>query len=195
MTDLFKEPDGATPLDPDECAGLLLSWVTTRADLNVAEQDNIDAAVAWTIRQRSTAFLTVDFAVNLHKRMFGQVWAWAGTFRDTEKNIGIAPHRIGQEVATLFDNVRYWVSASTFSPDEICVRLHHRLVYVHPFPNGNGRHARLMADLLGGQLGIDVFTWGSASLHEVSELRGSYLAALRAADAHDYDPLLLFVRS
>ena len=184
-----------TPLDPDENPGLLSSWVTTRADLNVAEQDNIDAAVAWTIRQRNSDLLTADFAVKLHNRMFGQMWAWAGTFRETEKNIGIAPHRIRQEIATLFDDVRYWVSDSTFCPDEICVRLHHRLVYVHSFPNGNGRHARLMADLLGGQLGIDVFTWDSASLQEVSELRRSYIAAIQAADAHDYDPLLLFVKS
>lgn len=195
MTDLFDQPDGATPLDPDEQEGLLLSWVTTRADVNGAEQDNIDAAVAWAFRQRSPDILNVDFALALHRHMFGQVWAWAGKYRETEKNIGVAPHRIGQETAQLFDDVRYWIDESTFGADETCVRLHHRLVYVHPFPNGNGRHARLMADLLSNQLGIVAFSWGGSLFKDINELRRAYIAALRAADGHDYGPLVQFARS
>ena len=194
MTDLFDQPSGATPLDPDEREGLLLSWVTTRDDLNGAEQDNIDDAVAWSFRLRNPEVLNVDFALTLHSRMFGQVWAWAGQYRETEKNIGIAPHRIGQETAQLFDDARYWVDESTFNQDETCIRLHHRLVYVHPFPNGNGRHARLMADLLAKQLDIEPFTWGSCSFTEIQDLRRAYIGALQAADAHNYGPLLEFAR-
>lgn len=194
MNDLFEEPEGATPLDPDEQEGLLLTWVTTRADLNQAEQDNIDAGLAWAIRQKKHNISSVDFALALHRRMFGDVWAWAGTYRDTEKNIGVAPHRIGQEVATLLDDVSYWVQESTFDPDEICVRLHHRLALIHPFPNGNGRHARLMADLLVRQLDREPFSWGGGSLQNMGELRQTYIAALRAADAHDYGPIIAFSR-
>ena len=194
MNDLFEEPEGATPLDPDEQEGLLLSWVTTRADLNQAEQDNIDSAAAWAFRQRNADIASVDFALELHRQMFGEVWAWAGTYRETERNIGIAPHRIGQEMAALFDDVSYWVRESTFDPDEICVRLHHRLAQIHPFPNGNGRLARLMADLLADSLGIEPFSWGGSSLQGIGELREAYIDALRAADRHDYGPIIQFAR-
>lgn len=194
MNDLFDEPDGATPLDPDEQEGLLLSWVTTRADLNQAEQDNIDSAAAWALRRRNADVASVNFALTLHKEMFRKVWSWAGTYRETERNIGIAPHRIGQEVASLFDDVSYWVRELTFDPDEICVRLHHRLAQVHPFPNGNGRHARLMADLLAGSLGVEPFSWGGGSLQDIGALRQAYIDALRAADGHDYGPIIQFAR-
>lgn len=195
MTDLFQEAEDATPLEPDERDGLLQSWITTRADLNVAEQDNIDAGAAWAFRQRRRDTATVDFAMTLHKRMFGNVWNWAGIYRQTERNIGIDPARVAQEMAQLFDDVRYWVGHETYLPDEIAVRLHHRLVFVHPFPNGNGRHARMMADLLIRRLGGPPFTWGGGSLADIGELRKSYIAALREADCHNIEPLLEFARS
>ena len=195
MTDLFQEPEDATPLEPDERDGLLQSWITTRADLNVAEQDNIDAGAAWAFRQRRRDNATVDFAMTLHKRMFGDVWNWAGTYRQTERNIGIDPARVAQEMAQLFDDVHYWVGHEIYLPDEIAVRLHHRLVFIHPFPNGNGRHARMMADLLIRRLGGQPFTWGGGSLADIGELRKSYIAALREADGHNIEPLLAFARS
>lgn len=197
MTDLFDEPDDSTPLDPDEREGLLQSWITHRRDLNEAEQANIVAAAAWARRRRNRSasdLLSVEFARLLHERMFGDVWRWAGTYRKTERNIGIVAHRIEAEMPVLFDDLRYWVDHATFPRDEIAVRLHHRLVAVHPFPNGNGRHARLLADLLVERLGGEAFSWGGASLSDRGVLRSRYIAALRAADGHDLAPLLAFAR-
>lgn len=197
MTDLFQEPDDATPLEPEEREGLLQTWITHRRDLNDAEQENIVKGAAWARarRQRNTDILTDGFARSLHRRMFGDVWQWAGTFRQTERNIGVEPHRIHNDIGMMFDDVRYWVEHQTYPPDEIAVRLHHRLVAVHPFPNGNGRHARLMADLMMERLGREAFTWGGGSLHDVGELRRQYIDALRAADNHDIEPLIAFARS
>ncbi|MEZ5898488.1 MAG: mobile mystery protein B [Hyphomicrobiaceae bacterium] len=197
MTDLFQEPDDATPLEPEEREGLLQTWITHRSDLNEAEQENIVKGAAWarSRRQRNADILNEGFARSLHRRMFGDVWQWAGTFRQTERNIGIEAHRIPNDLGMMFDDVRYWVDHQTYPPDEIAVRLHHRLVAIHPFPNGNGRHARLMADLLIERLGGQPFTWGGGSLHDIGELRRQYIDALRAADNHDIDLLIAFARS
>lgn len=195
MTDLFQEPDDATPLEPEERAGLRQSWITSRADLNAAEQDNIDKGAAWAFRNRRADILTVEFILRVHKEMFGDVWSWAGAYRRTERNIGIAPNLIGAEVAMLLGDARYWVENETFDPTETAVRLHHRLVHIHPFPNGNGRHARLMADLLLRRLGEPPLSWGGGSLTDIGELRRQYIAALRAADVHDYAALIEFSRS
>ena len=198
MTDLFEEPGDATPLEPDERAALRQSWITHRRDLNEAEQENIVKGAAWARRSRSRkpdGLLTVAFAQSLHKRMFGEVWKWAGAYRQTAKNIGIEAHRVPAEMPLLFDDIRYWLENATYPPDEIAVRLHHRLAAIHPFANGNGRHARLMADLLVERLGGEAFTWGGGSLSDAGELRARYIAALRAADGHDIAPLLTFARS
>lgn len=198
MTDLFREPTDATPLAPEERGGLLQSWIVDRRDLNEAERENIVRGASWARARRSRRpgdLLTVTFAQTLHKRMFGEVWKWAGTYRRTERNIGIDAHRIPTEMPALFDDARYWVEHETYRPDETAVRLHHRLVAVHPFPNGNGRHARLMADLLIEHLGGEPFAWGGGSLANAGELRAGYVAALRAADNHDLKPLLAFARA
>ncbi|MER8369951.1 mobile mystery protein B [Mesorhizobium sp. M1348] len=198
MSDLFAEPDDATPLEPEEREGLLQSWITHRGDLNEAEQENILAGVAWARGRRGRKLqdiLSIDVAMTLHKRMFGDVWKWAGTCRTTARNIGVDAYRIQTDMAALFDDVRYWVENGTYSPDEIALRLHHRLVAIHPFPNGNGRHARLMVDLLIERLGGEPFSWGGGGLADTGELRTSYVAALRAADNHDIAPLLVFARS
>ena len=198
MTDLFNEPDDATPLMPSERDGLKQSWITTRNDLNEAEQENILKGAASARRARSRKPLDLlrdDFSLILHKRMFGDVWTWAGTYRRTKRNIGIDPMRIAAEVPMLFDDLRFWVDHQTFPADEIAVRLHHRLVAVHQFPNGNGRHARLMADLLIERLGGKSFSWGGGSLADVGQLRAAYVKALRIADDHDIRPLLAFARS
>jgi Fic-DOC domain mobile mystery protein B len=188
------EDDAATPLTPDERAQLIPTYITTRAQLNEAEQANIADADLWAFRRKRDV-LDEAFLLNLHKRMLNGVWKWAGSFRQTERNIGIQAYRIGVELRQLLDDVRYWVEHQTFSPDEIAVRFHHRLVFIHPFPNGNGRHARLAADLLAVQLGQERFSWGSANLVTADETRATYVAALKAADAHDIGPLLAFARS
>ena len=195
MSDVFAQPDDATPLDAEERDGLLQTWITTRADLNEAEQANIDDAVAWTDRRRSAGILTEGIVFELHKRMFGDVWSWAGSTRKTGKNIGIDPQQIHIQLGALLRDAQYWTQHGSFSSDEIAVRLHHGLVAIHPFPNGNGRHARLMADLLIAQLGGEPFSWGGGTLRDIGTLRAEYIAALRAADHHDFAPLLAFARS
>jgi Fic-DOC domain mobile mystery protein B len=195
VSDLFAQPDDAPPLDAEEREGLAQTWITTRADLNEAEQANIDDAVAWTGRRRDTEILTEGFVFELHKRMFGDVWSWAGSTRKTGKNIGVDPDQIHIQLGGLLRDARYWVEHRSFSADEIAVRLHHGLVAIHPFPNGNGRHARLMADLLIAQLGGEPFSWGGGILRDIGTLRAEYIGALRAADNHDFTPLLAFARS
>lgn len=198
MTDLFHEPEDATPLQPNEREGLLQTWITHRRDLNEAEQENIVEGAAWVRGRRRVPLermLSEDFIRTLHKRMFGEVWEWAGTFRTTERNIGVGAYRIGVELAGLLSDIRYWIEHETFQPDEIAIRFHHRLVAIHPFPNGNGRHARLAADLLIERLGGERFSWGGGSLGDVSELRARYVATLRAADNHDIAPLMEFART
>ena len=195
LSDLFDEPDDATPLEPEEREGLLQTWITYRRDLNEAEQTNIAAGTSWAWRARRRDLLSEEFIRRLHKRLFGDVWAWAGKFRKTERNIGIEPVRIPVELRTAFDDARYWIEHETFPPDEIAVRLHHRLVAIHPFPNGNGRTTRLMGDLVAARLGQEPFTWGRQNLTDVSETRARYIAALRAADNHDIGSLLEFARS
>lgn len=194
MSDLFDEPGGATQLGPEERRGLLQTWITFRSELNEAEQTNIEAGAVWAKRLRRD-ILTDAFIKQLHAKMFGEVWAWAGDCRRTESNIGIDPIRIPEELRLTLDDARYQVENETYSPDEIAVRLHHRLVFIHPFANGNGRTARLTADLLAVRLGQEAFTWGRISLTDKSETRARYIDALGAADNHDIGPLLEFARS
>jgi Fic-DOC domain mobile mystery protein B len=199
MTDLFQEPDDATPLDPHDRQALRQSWITNRQDLNEAEEANIAKGFAWARGRRSRKpddILTTDFVRALHRRMFGDVWSWAGDFRIRDVNIGnVQAQRIPVDLPAMLDDMKYWAEHRTFAPDEIAVRLHHRLAEIHPFPNGNGRHARLMADLLIQRLGGEPFGWGSGSLKTVGELRRRYVEALKMADNHDIQPLIEFARS
>jgi Fic-DOC domain mobile mystery protein B len=197
VSDLFQEPADATPLAPAEREGLRQSWITHRRDLNEAEQENIVKGASWARHRRGSIkdLLTDRFVLELHKRMLGEVWKWAGTYRQTERNLGIEPYRIPVEVRALLDDVRFWIDNGTYPPDEIAVRLHHRLVALHPFVSGNGRHSRLIADLIVERLGEAPFTWGGASLADQGELRRRYIDALQAADNHDIGPLLGFARS
>lgn len=191
---LFDADDAATPLTQDEKQGLIPSYITLRRELNEAEQLGITAAEEWAF-SRKRDVLDEIFLRRLHKRMFKDVWRWAGELRTTPRNIGVEPWNITSMLRNLIEDARYWVLHEIYPPDEIAVRFHHRLVMIHPFPNGNGRHARLAADLLLVKLGQERFTWGRVSLVNAGETRQKYVAALRAADAHDLKPLLAFVRS
>jgi len=191
-------PAGATPLDPGDAKGLKLGWVATRADLNAAEQANILKALRlsrW--RRPKTKALLDDAAVRrLHEDMLGDVWIWAGSYRLRETSIGIDPFQISVEVRNLVLDAHYWFDGDVpMPPDEAGWTFHHRLVKIHPFANGNGRHARLFTDLLLRAKGQQPFTWGSADLNLPGFTRDAYLAALRAADAGKYGPLAGFVRS
>ena len=192
----LEYPEGATPLSDEEKDGLRLPHVTTRSELNLWEQRGIIDAEGWAFRRRPKQLLTEEFIRELHKRMFGKVWRWAGTQRKTDKNIGGPWWRIPMDLKDLCTDAQLWVDNRTFPPDEIAARLHHRLVSIHCFPNGNGRHARLVADLvLVHLLGAERFSWGGESLVDAGECRRRYIGALHAADRGDYDPLLVFVRS
>lgn len=192
---LFDEDDEAnTPLTEEERAQLIPTYITQRRELNEAELANISEATKW-LSSRKREVLDDAFLRELHKRMFGKVWQWAGEYRTTPRNIGIDAYRIPTEVRQLVDDVRYQVEHETYPPDEIAVRFSHRLVSIHPFPNGNGRHSRMVADLLAVQLGQKPFTWGRMSLVDPSATRKAYIAALQAADGHDIEPLLTFARS
>ena len=187
-------PPGATPLDADELSSLIPAHITTQGELNDWEQLNIVQGDGWARRQRKN-ILDEGFLRQLHKQMFGQTWRWAVAFRKSDKNIGVDWLTIGVELKKLLDDVHYQVTHGSLAPDEIAVRLHHRLVAIHPFPNGNGRHARLMADLLAQRLGQSRFSWGSRSLVDASDARQRYIAALQAADAGNIAPLIAFARS
>ncbi len=188
--------NGATPIDPDEVAGLVLTHITTRGELDRWEQDNIAEALAWLEKQKLRDLLNEGFIRELHKRMFGNVWKWAGKFRQTDKNIGVPWAQIATSLRNLLDDTKLWVESEKVLPDEIAARFHHRLVSIHPFPNGNGRHARLMTDIfLENLLDRPRFTWGGKNLSKISDVRQRYIKSLHAADEFDYQPLLDFARS
>ena len=193
----FQYAPGATPLDPDEAAGLVPSHITTQGDLNAWEQANILLAERWVARQIKRDMLNEGFVRDLHRRMFDQTWKWAGTFRQSNKNIGVDWTQVAVKLRNLLDNTRFQIDHKVFEPDELVVRFHHQLVWVHAFPNGNGRHARLMADVLAQQLGRPRMTWGGADVELVSmgTVRDRYLRALREADQGQWSALIAFARS
>src|SRR6266850_5588401 len=194
MSDLFEESDHATPLTPEERRELIPAHIAYRSELNEAEQENIAHAQDWALGRRRD-LLNEKFINDLHRHMLGDVWRWAGKFRTSERNLGIAYYEIPAAVRQLLDDTKTWIKLQAYPPDETAVRFHHRLVQIHPFPNGNGRHARLMADLLVMKFGRERFSWGRESLRDADGVRQRYIAAVQAADSHDMGPLVAFARS
>ena len=193
--DLHAGDDAATDLAPEERVGLIPTWIVTRDDLNRAERANIAKGLRWARRGRFDV-LSPDDLMSLHRRMFGDVWRWAGQPRQSEKNIGREDWwALREHLQQLLGNVGAQVEFAVRDPDDIAIDFHFRLVAIHVFPNGNGRHARLAADLLAERLGQAVFTWGRADLVSIGDARAVYVAALRTADAGDLGPLLAFARS
>ena len=189
--------DGQTPLDEDEKEGLLIPTIATRGELDEFEQQNIEQAVQWSLGRsfKAEAVFTEGFVQALHKRMYNNVWSWAGEFRKTNKNIGVDNWQIPTELRYLLDDAKFWYANNTYSPDETSIRLKHRLVSIHCFPNGNGRHSRLMADIVIEKIfKLPVFTWGTASLVKQGDARTVYLNAIKAADKGDIQPLINFAR-
>lgn len=186
--------EDTTALDPDEAQGLKFKHITTRGELNRLEQANIQSGIAWMRRSRRTDLLSESYVRELHKRLFGKVWLWAGTFRQTGKNIGVDPLHIAVELRKLLDDMQYWFDSETYVPREAVIRFHHRLTAIHPFSNGNGRHARIMADALLIKLyRLPTVDWaGGQDLSSMGNRRKSYIQALKAADGGDYEPLLAF---
>ena len=192
--DLVASDEAATPLTPEERRDLIPTYVALRRELNEVEALNVADGERWALSRKRNVLDEV-FLQRLHLRMFGDVWRWAGKYRSSERNIGVAPYMVPVTMRQTIDDAKYWVEQKSWTPDELAVRFSHKLVSVHPFPNGNGRWSRLAGDLLATQLGEKRFTWGSASIVSISDTRRAYVDALKKADAGDIAPLLAFARS
>jgi len=189
----FVYPEGATPIDGDEAYALIPSHITTQRELNEWESQNIQKATIWGLSRKRSDLLSLGFVKELHNRMFNETWAWAGKFRQTDKNIGVAWEQVPVEILKLVHDVEHWLTESVFSVEESAIRLHFRMVSIHPFPNGNGRHARLLADILLYNHDLPRIDWGKESLDFTGTTRERYIAALRAADRGDFSQLLSYI--
>lgn len=190
--------EGQTPIDEDEKGGLLIPTISTRGELNEFEQSNIEQAIEWTLKNRFSeeVILTEEFLLLVHRKMFGEVWEWAGKKRNTNKNIGVDKYQISTEIRKLIQDYRFWIGNKTFSADEIAIRFSHRIVQIHLFPNGNGRHSRLVADIIiSNMFNGSVFSWGSADISRSGSVRSIYLEAIHRADSGDYQALIDFART
>jgi Fic-DOC domain mobile mystery protein B len=190
--------DGQTPLSEEEKEGLLIKTITTHGELDEFEQLNIEKAVEWTLKRKfkQSTICSEDFVKELHKKMFNDVWAWAGKFRMSEKNLGIKYHLIGTQLKQLNDNCLFWIENKTFVEEEIAIRYKHKIVNIHCFANGNGRHSRLMADIIINHIfNKAIFTWNRGNLVKKGEERSNYLSAIREADHEHIQPLIDFATS
>lgn len=195
----FEYPQGATALDPDELNGLIPTFVSTQGELNTVEKENIKEATVWVHGKNHKNILNVKFLYGLHKKMLGEVWTWAGEQRTSAKNIGVDWQQIPTQLHELLQNTKYWIGNKTYSWDEIAARFHYKLVEIHVFPNGNGRHARLMTDILMEANGQKQLSWGTRGSSDIidveGELRNEYISALQEADFRKYNRLIKFMRS
>ena len=194
----WENKDGQTPLTEEEREGLLIPTIATRGELDEFEQQNIEQALQWLFGRRLKAenVYAELFIQMIHRRMFGEVWEWAGSFRRTNKNLGVDKWAIAPSLRYLLDDAMYWFEHNTFSPDEAAIRFKHQIVSIHCFPNGNGRHSRLMADIIIEKIyKLPVFTWGAAAGYPTHDIRNAYLSAIRQADQRNYAPLIAFARS
>jgi len=190
--------DGQTPLDEDEKEGLLIKSITTRGELDEFEQQNIEDAIQWSLTRKfkSERILSESFIQELNNRMYGRIWSWAGEYRKTNKNIGVDKLDIPVALRSLIDDASYWLEHNIYEPEEFAIRFKHRLVSIHCFPNGNGRHSRMIADIIVEKIFHQpVFSWGSKNLSDENNSREKYLKALRKADKGDFELLLKFARS
>lgn len=194
----FDDTNGMTRLDEDEKEGLLIKTISTRSELDEWEQHNIEKAILWLKRKKLSPeqILSEKFIRELHRRMYADVWKWAGEFRNTNKNIGIDKHQVSVALKQLLDDGSYWIQNKSFPGEEIAIRIKHRIVQVHCFANGNGRHSRLLADIMMEKIfNCPPFTWGMSGIHKKDDPRSDYLIALRKADAGDYSVLIAFAKS
>lgn len=194
----FDMPEGATPLDPDEVQGLLIDTIATQGELNFAEQQSIIESSKWIFETNHKNILTDQFFKNLHKKMFQSVWAWAGKYRTTNKNIGVEPYKISTEIKNLCDDCEYWIENKTYDWNEIAARFHHKAVWIHPFANGNGRFSRILTDILLKKHQQSPLSWGRNTFSKddfstESSMRTAYILSLREADRKNFKRLITFV--
>ncbi len=194
----FKYQKGQTPLNENEIDGLLMKTITTMGELNEFEQLNIEKAVEWTIHNKfkRERILSEEFIKLLHKKMYGDVWRWAGRFRKSDKNIGICWTQIGIQLKVLLDDTNFWIDNNTYTPTEIAIRFKHRIVLIHCFPNGNGRHSRMIADIIMESIFVsDFFSWHQSNMVKENDTRKKYINALKEADKGNIDPLIDFAKN
>jgi len=190
--------DGQTPLNENKKEGLRIKSITTQKEPDEFEQLNIEKAIEWTIHSnlKPEKILTEKFIKDLHKKMYGDVWKLAGEFRMTNKNIGINWTQIGIDLKNLIDDTKYWIENKTYPPEEIAIRFKHRIVAIHCFPNGNGRHSRVIADIIIESIfGKEIFTWHNSNMLKANETRKSYILALKEADNGNIIPLVAFAEN
>jgi len=189
--------EGQTPISEEEKEGLKIRAIVTQNDLNQFEQLHIEKAMIWLMRTsiKPNQILSVEFIKMVHKRMFGDIWTWAGTFRNTEKNIGVSWVKISEELSKLLSDTQFWIDNKTYPADEIAIRFKHRLVSIHCFSNGNGRHSRVMADIIIQHIfQKEIFTWSNSNLYESNKVRTEYINAIKLADQGNVLRLLGFAR-
>lgn len=191
----FQNPPGATPLNDTE--GLIPKHITTQEDINEYEQNNILRAIKKLMasRYRKERWLNSSFIKQVHKEMFGETWEWAGEFRKIETNIGLPPYQISSEIKKLCDDINFWPIESEKKAIENAVKFHYRLTHIHPFKNGNGRHARFMANLYLYNHHFSLLPWGACPLNKNDATRKKYLTALKEADQGKLDKLIQFAES
>lgn len=195
---ILEYEDGQTPLNEEEKRGLKIKTISTHGELDEHEQRNIEKAIEWTIRTKFKPhqIFTEQFIKEVHKRMFSDVWSWAGHFRKSEKNIGVPWIRIGMELKYLLDDAKYWIEQKTYPPDELTIRFKHRIVNIHCFSNGNGRHSRIMADIIiESVFNKEIFTWHYSNMVKAGAIRSKYISAIRAGDKGNINPLIEFARN
>ena len=195
---ILEYEDGQTPLSDEEKNGLRIETITTHGELDEHEQRNIEKAIEWTIHNKFSTdqILSEKFIKELHKKMFSEIWTWAGSFRQSEKNIGVPWVTVPIELRQLLDDTKYWIENKTFPPDDIAIRFKHRLVNIHCFPNGNGRHSRIMADIIIDSIfNKEIFSWHNSNMVKAGEVRTKYIAAIREGDKGNIEPLIEFARN
>jgi Fic-DOC domain mobile mystery protein B len=196
---IFDEPNGATPLGPDETIGLLMDHIETRDELNELENTNILQGLNWLgslPKQSVDDLLSMEFVEELHRRLFGEIWSWAGSYRTRELNIGCDPFQIRPNLHNLLEDIKCWIEFRHYDSLELSARIQHQVVKIHPFPNGNGRHSRILTDCVRMMLlGKPPLTWSADNLDNQTEERNQYISALRQADMGDYEPLVIYLRS
>lgn len=193
----FQHSEGQALLDEEEKLGLKIKSIATHGELDEFEQLNIENALEWTIRGKfkTERILSEMFVKQLHIKMYGDVWKWAGEFRKSDKNIGFSWTLISSALSILLDDTKYWVENKTFEPEEIAIRFKHKIVSIHCFSNGNGRHSRMMADIIMESIfSRQPFLWHQSNMVNADAIRTKYIQALKKADNGDFKPLLAFAQ-
>lgn len=199
MTVLIDNPEGATPLSPDDILGLKHKHVETRSQLNELEAANILQCQLWASKLKNPTLEAIfdrDFITLLHRALFGEVWDWAGDFRLRELNIGVEPLNIPVDLHNFLEDAKCWIEFSHYTPLELSARIQHRLVQIHPFVNGNGRHSRIFTDIVRiFLLKEKPMKWAKANLEDMTTERAAYISGLRKADGGDFTEFVEYLRN